>query len=152
MIRATIALLLMFFAFSGCSSGNDEHCFGIGEKYSFVRFCISKPKGSEFVFTVDELRLIEQSWGNAKVSDPIAVSNAITTKRQKLSYEYVLNDGFKSDFQAKYGIFDGKAYLKIDVVGDETGFPADVYTNLLPIDVVLGVERMTEFEKWLETD
>ena len=61
----------------------------------------------------------------------------------------MLNDGFKSSFDARYGVVNGQAYLRIDVVGNDGGFPADVYTNLVAVDAIFSPERLTVFRRWL---
>lgn len=64
----------------------------------------------------------------------------------------VLNDGFVMGFDASYGTVNGKAYLKVDLLGDGGGFAGDVYWELVDVGNLFSEDRIAEFEEWLEVE
>ena len=150
MIRFFTASILLLCLVVGCANYNDEHNFGIGQQYTFERFTLEDSTGAKFSLTDEELASLELAWNNSTVVDAINVSNTLQGLGVKLKYEYTLNDGFESAFTALYGSVNNQAYLRIDVVGNGGGFPADVYTNLVPIDTILAPKRLKEFDAWVE--
>ena len=139
-------------AVGGCGPGNDDHNFGIGKRYTFTEFTLANSLGGTFSLSQDELSSLERSWNKSVIADEINICGTVGRTGVPLKYKYVLNDGFVVEFGASYGTVNGKAYLKVDLLGDGGGFAGDVYWELVDVGNLFSEDRIAEFEEWLEVE
>ena len=148
-ILLAIPFALLLVAATGCGLGNEAHNSGIGRQYSFTSFTLTNSIGATFSLNEKELRSLESVWNNAQIADEINICNQIGRNGTQLTYEYVLNDGFRMEFTASFGTVKGNSYLNIELLGNGGGFPGDVYWELVAADNLFSGVRLVELQKWI---
>jgi hypothetical protein len=138
--RLLLACLLVSFI-AGCKSSREPDNTRIGRGRTFASFSLTSSTGATFSLTAGEMRELEKVWSVPIASGAVNTINTLITSSPKLTYSFVLDNGYTETSDAYLGTVSGIDYLGVTLQGDGGGFMADVYTMPVPLTSIFSESR-----------